>query len=114
MYTVVTSFYILPKCAKTREPEDEHCVWQYTSIIHTCDPTPLDTPKNHTALPYITWRLVQDTKIRNKESLRLRFFTRQEDLTGNKRPEKYQFNKFYQTAVKDFKSKRKQLHMDKP
>ena len=27
MYTVVTSpSYILPKCAKTREPKDEHCV----------------------------------------------------------------------------------------
>ena len=31
LYTFVTlSFYILPKCAKTRESEDEHCVLQYT------------------------------------------------------------------------------------
>ena len=27
MYTVVMfTYYILPKCAKTREPKDEHCV----------------------------------------------------------------------------------------
>ena len=44
--------YILPKCAKTREPEDEHFVLQCTSIYMA--PTPLDNPKNHTALPYIT------------------------------------------------------------
>ena len=35
LYTVVMSFsYILPKCAKTREPEDEHCVLQCTYKIH--------------------------------------------------------------------------------
>ena len=43
LHTVVTSpSYILPKCTKTREPKDEHCV-------------PLDNLKNHKALPYITW-----------------------------------------------------------
>ena len=56
LYTVVTfTYYILPKCVKTREPKDEHCVSQctYTSDnIH--DPIPLDKLKNHTALPYIT------------------------------------------------------------
>ena len=27
LYTVVMfTYYILPKCAKTRQPEDEHCV----------------------------------------------------------------------------------------
>ena len=37
-YTVtLTSSYILPKCAKTREPEDEHCVLRctYTSTYAT-------------------------------------------------------------------------------
>ena len=56
MYTVVTSLsYILPKCAKTREPKDECCVLWCTYIsdnIH--DPIPLGNLKNHTALPYIT------------------------------------------------------------
>ena len=49
------TYYIPPKCAKTREPKDEHCVSQCTYIrdnIH--DPIPLDKRKNHTALPYIT------------------------------------------------------------
>ena len=33
LYTVVVSLsYILPKCAKTREPKDEHCVSWYTYI----------------------------------------------------------------------------------
>ena len=64
MYTVVASLsYIPPKCAKTREPEDEHCVLQCTYIndnIH--DPIPLDNLKNHTVLPYITWGLIWDLK----------------------------------------------------
>ena len=34
------SFYIPPKCAKTREPVDECCVSQWTSIIHTRPYTP--------------------------------------------------------------------------
>ena len=55
--TVVASLsYILPKCAKTREPEDEHCVLWCTYInypIH--DPIPLDNPNNHIVLLYITW-----------------------------------------------------------
>ena len=33
LYTVVASFYVPPKCAKTREPEDECCVLQCTSKI---------------------------------------------------------------------------------
>ena len=59
VYSSHVSFYILPKCAKTREPEDEHCVLQctYTSE-NTCDPIPLDKLKNHTALPYITLKLL--------------------------------------------------------
>ena len=56
LYTVVMfNYHILPKCAKTGKPEDEHCVsWcTYTSDnIH--DPLPLDKLKNHTALLYIT------------------------------------------------------------
>ena len=40
LYTVVMSFYILPKCAKTREPKDEHCVSQCTSKIYTWPYTP--------------------------------------------------------------------------
>ena len=72
LYTVVTfAYYILRKCAKTREPKDEHCVlWcTYTSNnIH--DPIPLDNLKNHTTLPYITWGLIWDSKNKRKESLR--------------------------------------------
>ena len=55
LYTVVIfTYYILPKCAKTREPKDEHCVSWCTYVrdnIH--DPIPLDKLNNHTALPYI-------------------------------------------------------------
>ena len=56
LYTVVTSpSYILPKCVKTREPKDEHCVSWCTHISYNIrDPIPLDNLKNHTALPYIT------------------------------------------------------------
>ena len=67
MYTVVTfTSYIPPKCAKTREPKDEHCVLWSTYIrdnIH--GPISLDKLKKHTALPYIIWRLIWDLK--NKE-----------------------------------------------
>ena len=75
LYTVVMSpSYIPPKCAKTREPEDEHCVSWCTHISYNiCDPIPLDNLKNHTALPYITWGLIWDSKNRRKESLRLKF-----------------------------------------
>ena len=55
LYSSHVSFYIPPKCVKTREPEDKHCVLWCTYIsdnIH--DPISLDKPKNHTALPYIT------------------------------------------------------------
>ena len=51
---------ILPKCVKTREPEDEHCVSWCTNIhIHIyiyMTPLPLDNPKihSHLALPYIS------------------------------------------------------------
>ena len=72
LYTVVMfTYYIPPKCAKTREPKDEHCVsWcTYTSDnIHY--PITLDKLKNHTALAYITWGLIQDSKNKRKESLR--------------------------------------------
>ena len=48
--------YILPKCAKTREPKDKHCVLQCTYTSYNIyDPIPPDNLKNHTALPYITW-----------------------------------------------------------
>ena len=60
LYTVVVSLsYILPKCAKTGEPKDEHCVLQCTyKSYYICDPIPLDNPKNHIALPYITLDLL--------------------------------------------------------
>ena len=36
LYTAVASFsYVLPKCAKTREPKDEHCVLWCTPLIYT-------------------------------------------------------------------------------
>ena len=64
LYTVVMfTYYIPPKCAKTREPRDKHCVSWCTYINdNICDPTPLDKLKNLTALPYITWGLVWDSK----------------------------------------------------
>ena len=41
--------YILPKCAKTREPKDKHCVLPCTYIgYYMHDPIPLDNLKNHT------------------------------------------------------------------
>ena len=68
LYTVVTFIYYIPlKCAKTGEPEDEHCVSQCTyrsNNIH--DPIPLDKLKNHTALLYITWGLIWVPKIRER------------------------------------------------
>ena len=55
-YTVVASLsYIPPKCVKTREHEDKHCVSRCTYIgYYIRDPMPLDNPKNLIALPYIT------------------------------------------------------------
>ena len=50
------------------EPKDEHCVLQCTyKSYYICDPIPLDNPKNHIALPYITWGLIQDLK--NKKEI---------------------------------------------
>ena len=69
LYTAVMfTYYILPKSAKTREPKDWCCVlwcththiYIYIDNIH--DPLPLDKLKNHTALPYITWGLIWDSK----------------------------------------------------
>ena len=72
LYTVVTFTYHIPrKCAKTRKPKDEHFVLQYNYVRdNKHDPIPPDKLKNHTALPYITWGLIWDTKIKRKESLR--------------------------------------------
>ena len=49
LYTVVLSLScILPKCAKTREPEDKHCVLWCTYISYNiCDPIPLGNLNNH-------------------------------------------------------------------
>ena len=60
LYTVVMfTYYILPKCVKTREPEDKHCVsWCIYTSNNICDPIPLDKLKNCTALPYITLYMV--------------------------------------------------------
>ena len=75
LYTVVTFLsHILPKCVKTREPKDKHCVSQCTRISYNiCDPIPLDNLMNHTALLCITWGLIWDSKNWRKESLGLRF-----------------------------------------
>ena len=102
MYTAVTPFsYILPKHAKTKEPKDKHYVLPCTYIKYICDPIPLDNPKNHTVLPYITWGAYLDSQIKKEIPLEIK-------ILG------ISINKFYQTAIKNFKSKRKQLHMDKP
>ena len=70
MYTVVTSLYIPPKCAKTREPEDEHCVLQYTCISYNIhNPISLNN-KSHTALPYINSR----SQVDFSEQILKRFF----------------------------------------
>ena len=67
---------ILPKCAKTREPKDEHCVLWCTCISYNiCDPIPLDNLKKHTALPYIIWGLIWDIKNKTERS-QLTNFTR--------------------------------------
>ena len=76
----------------------------HSAPIYTHDPISLDNPKNHTALPYITWGLIWNSKIRKKEFLRLKCFTGQASRI---------LKIFTGTAIKDFKSKRKQLHMDK-
>ena len=83
LHTVYMSpSYIPPKCAKTREPKDKHYVLWCTHISYNiCDPIPLDNLKNHTALPYIMWGLVWDSKNRRKESLRLN------DFSPDKHPE---------------------------
>ena len=76
LYTVVTSLYIPPKCVKTRKPEDKCCVLWCTYIIYNiCDPIPLDNLKNHThtALPYITWGLIQDFKNETERSQLINF-----------------------------------------
>ena len=58
---------ILPKHAKTREPKDEHCVlWCTYTYIYV---TPYPKIYSHLALPYITWGLIRDSKIKKKESL---------------------------------------------
>ena len=46
---------------------------------YTCNTLPLDNSKiySHPALPYITWGLIQDSKIKKKESLALKFSTGQ-------------------------------------
>ena len=96
LYTVVVSLSnIPPKCANTRESKDEHCVLWCTHINYNIhNPIPLDNLKNHTALLYITWGLVWDSKNRRKESLRLKLFL----------PDKHQ----------GFQSQRGDLHADKP
>ena len=68
LYTVVTfTYYIPPKCVKTREPKDEHCVsWCTHTSNNICDPIPLEKLKNHTALSYITWGLSGIPKIRER------------------------------------------------
>ena len=69
LYTVVVSpSYILPKCVKTREPKDEHCVlWCSHISYNICDPIPLDNFKNCTALLYITQGLICNLKNRRRE-----------------------------------------------
>ena len=63
---------------KTREPEDEHCVLRCTYIyIYICDTLPLDNPKIHlhTALPYITWGLIQDLKIKKEIPIEIKILS---------------------------------------
>ena len=76
LYTLVSSHsYIPPKCVKTREPEDEHCVsWCTYTSYNICNSIPLDNLNNHTALPYITQGLIQDLK-NKKERSQLTNFT---------------------------------------
>ena len=71
-----------------REPKHKLCVLQCTSIYYyICNPIPLDNPKNHTALMYITWGLIWDLK--------------------NKVDREIPINKFHQAVTQDFKKKKK-------
>ena len=79
LYTYYITYLFLLYCLsmqRCREPEDEHCVLQCT---FTCNTLPLDNSKtcSHPALLYITWGLIWDSKIKKKESLGLKFSTRQ-------------------------------------
>ena len=67
----MVSFFILPKHAKTREPEDKHCVLQCTYIyiyiyiyIYMCDTLPLDNSKDS---------LTYSTAIYNKTKIEISF-----------------------------------------
>ena len=75
MFTVVESLsYILPKFAKTREPRDRHCVlWCTHKSYYIHNTIPLDNPKNHTVLPYITWGLIRDIKIKKEIQPEIKF-----------------------------------------
>ena len=78
MYTVVTfTYYIPPKCVKTREPKDKHCVlWCIYIRENICDPIPLDNLKKHTALPYVTLGLYHNLLLGTHQGLLRMIFTR--------------------------------------
>ena len=66
--------YIPPKCAKTREPKDEHCVsWCTYKSYYIHDPIPLDNSKNHTTQMYITWAPIPDLKIKKEIPMDIKF-----------------------------------------
>ena len=91
---------MLPKHAKTREPKDEPCVLRYTL---TCNTLPLDNSKtySHPALPYITWGLILDSKIRREESLELKCSTRQASgILKLRQEEEIPIERFLQIAGK--------------
>ena len=106
--TVVASHsYIPPKCAKTREPKDECCVLPCTYISYKiCNPLPLDNFKNHTALPYITWRLIQDLKNKTEIS-QLTNFTRLSSGTSGKKIKKEKKGSLHTNKQQISKERRK-------
>ena len=64
-------------------------VYHGAPLQYSHDPIPLDNPKNHTALLYVTWGLIQDPKI--KKEIPIEFFSQDkiEVSLENKRLEKY-------------------------
>ena len=84
---------------------------------HTCDTLPLDNSKNysHPALPYITWGLIQDSKIKKKESLGLKFFTRQASgILKLRQIEEIPIENFYELPVSQlpkYKQQKKVLRL---
>ena len=100
---------ILPRCAKTREPKDEHCVsWCTYLCYNKHNPIPLDNLKKHThtALSYITWGLIQYIENETERS-QLTNFTRL--LSGISKIRERKKGSFHTNKLQISKERRKIL-----